>query len=250
MEGKKIINGNCWVAYFDIIGFKNLLKDSLGQYKTIEDVTIAMDSFVEYVYYDILRKLEEKGKYWPDKVSVHWFSDTFFLYTFDGSRESLNGIETLAPHFLVDVISANLAALRGALSFGAFYANKENGIFLGPALIDAYQYAEKQHWIGFVITPKACSELQKINFYPPDRGKYRECDVPVKAKEKNIKSDTVIKIETEKLLACEVQKYGYDVRKSIDVMQREAEAKLPKNEYDSVKAIYENTLKFIGDTKG
>jgi len=26
MEEEKIINGNCWIAYFDILGFKNLLE--------------------------------------------------------------------------------------------------------------------------------------------------------------------------------------------------------------------------------
>lgn len=210
-----------------------------------------MDAFVEHYYKDILQKLVEKGKYWPDKVFVHWFSDTFLLYTFDDSPESLVYIETSATHFFVDVISANSAAmaLRGALSFGEFYADKKNGIFGGRAFIDAYQYAEKQHWIGLVISPKACSELQKTNLCPPDRGKYVEYDVPIKTKEKNIKSEVVLKIETEKLFSCKMQKYGHDVEKSIREMQQETETKLCKSEYGTVKAIYENTLKFITDTK-
>ena len=251
MGNNNIINGNCWVACFDIIGFKNLLNDFMCQNKTNKEVAPAMDAFVEHYYKDILRKLEEKGKYRPDKVFVHWFSDTFLLYTFDDSPESLIYIEQSATHFFVDVISANSAAmaLRGALSFGEFYADKNNGIFLGPAFIDAYQYAEKQNWIGLVINPKACSELQKINLCPPDRGKYVEYDVPIKTKEKNIKSEVVLKIETEKLFSCEMQKYGHDVEKSIREMQRETENKLDKGEYDKVKAIYENTLKFIKDTK-
>jgi hypothetical protein len=73
--------------------------------------------------------------------------------------------------------------------------------------------------------------------------------VPIKTKEKNIKSEVVLKIETEKLFSCEMQKYGHDVEKSIREMQRETENKLDKGEYDKVKAIYENTLKFIKDTK-
>ena len=254
MKNHKIINGNCWVACFDIIGFKNLLNDFInafmGHNKTNKEVALAMDVFVEHYYKDILRKLEEKGKYRPDKIFVHWFSDTFLLYTFDGSPESLSCIEQSATHFFVDAISANSAAmaLRGALSFGEFYADKENGIFLGRAFIDAYQYAEKQHWIGLVISPKARAELQKISLCPPDRGKYLEYDVPIKTKEKNIKSEVVLKIETEKLFSFEMQKY-MQVEESIIAMQREAETKLCKREYDTVKAIYENTLKFIRDTK-
>jgi len=223
----------------------------MGQNKTNKEVAPAMDVFVKHDYKDILLKLEEKGKYRPDKVFVHWFSDTFLLYTFDDSPESLIYIEQSATHFFVDVISANSTAmaLRGALSFGEFYADRESGIFLGPAFIDAYQYAEKQHWIGLVISPKARSELQKINLCPPDRGKYVEYDVPIKTKEKNAKSEVVLKIETEKLVSFKMQKY-MQVEESIREMQKEAKNKLCKGEYDTVKAIYENTLKFIKDTQG
>jgi hypothetical protein len=243
MKNHKIIKGNCWVAYFDILGFKKLLEE--------ETKKSSLDVFFQIDYLDILWKLKEKEQYWPDIVFVHWFSDTFIFYTIDGSPKSLSCIETSATHFFVDVISANSAAmaLRGALGFGEFYADKEKGIYGGPAFIDAYQYAEKQHWIGLVISPNARVALQKINRCPPDRGKYREYDVPIKTKEKNIKSEVVIKIETEKLFSCEMQKYGHDVEKSIKEMQREAKTKLDRSEYDKVKAIYENTLKFIRYTK-
>lgn len=247
MQNHKIINCNCWVACFDIIGFKNLLNDFMSQSKTNDEVVLAMDAFVEQYYKDILRKLAEKGKYRPDKVFTHWFSDTFLLYTSDDSPASLCCIEQSATHFFVDVIWTKMP-LRGALSIGAFYADKETGIFLGPAFIDAYEYGEKQNWIGLVISPKACFELQKINLCPPDRGGYVEYDVPIKSKEKNIKSEVVLKIETEKLFSFKMQKY-MQVEESIREMKQEAENKLDKGEYDKVKAIYENTLKFIKDTK-
>lgn len=247
MENNKVINGNCWVAYFDILGFKNLLNDFLSQSKTEDEVTLEIEAFVELYYMDILRNLEKKGEYNPDKVFTRWFSDTFFFYTVDDSPESLCCIEKSATHFFVDVIWKKMP-LRGALGFGAFYADKKNGIFLGPALIDAYEYGEKQNWIGLVISPKACVKLQKINLCPPDRGGYVEYDVPTKSKEKNIKSEVVLKNETKKLFSFKMQKY-MQVEESIREMKQEAENKLDKGRYDKVKAIYENTLKFIKDTK-
>jgi len=135
-------------------------------------------------------------------------------------------------------------ALRGALSAGEFYSEPEENIYVSPALIDAYRYMEKQEWIGLVISPKACSELAKINRCPPDRGKYIEYDVPVKTKEKNIKSEVVLKSETEKMFSFKMQIYP-QVEKRIREMQRETETKLSKMEYDKVKAKYENTVKFI-----
>lgn len=247
MENDNIINGNCWVAYFDIMGFKNLLTDFIAQYKTKEEVPAAMDAFVEVYYKEILRKLEEKGKYSPGKVFIHWFSDSFFLYTADDSAESLVWIHLSASHFFLDVIRTRMA-LRGALSVGAFYADKEKGVFLGPALIDAYQYAEKQHCIGFVLTPKARSESQKLDLCPPDRGNYVEYGVPVKTKERNIKSEVAVKTEVERLFSFKMQNF-MGVEQSIAQMQKEAKNKLGESEYDKVNATYENTLKFISDTR-
>lgn len=233
MKSKKIINGNCWVAYFDILGFKNLLTDFIAQYETKEEVPAAMDAFVDVYYEDILRKLVAKGKYSPDKVSIHWFSDSFFLYTVDDSSQSLCCIEQSASHFFIDVIWTR-TALRGALSVGAFYADKEKGVFLGPALIDAYQYAEKQHWIGLIVTPKACSELQNINLCPPDRGKYIKYDVPVKPVGK-----------TESLWAYTFGRHPC-ILKSVEEMKKEAEN---KGCGETVIRKYENTLSFLKVTK-
>lgn len=239
MENNNIINGNCWVAYFDILGFKNRLSKVLGYSKTDEEVPPAMDAFVEVYYKTILRKLQEKGKWLPDKVSIHWFSDTFLLYTFDDSPESFLCIERSARHFFSKIICKRIP-LRGALGIGAFYADKENGIFLGPALIDAYQYAEKQHWIGLVLTPKACSESQKWNLCPPDRGKYIKCDVPMKGG------------EIEELFAYkrEMIVNGENVLLNpIRQMQEEAKQRHPDEYERRYKAKYENTLKFMQQTR-
>lgn len=235
MINDKIVNDNCWVAYFDIIGFKNLLNDFIAQHKTDERVDLAMDIFVETYYRDILEKLKEKGKYRPDKVSIHWFSDSFFLYTVDDSPDSLACIHQSASHFFIDVIWARMP-LRGALGIGALYADNENGIFLGPGLIDAYQYAEKQDWIGLVITPTARSKLQKIDLCPPDRGKYVEYDVPIKTG------------KVEKLFAYKLEMIisGENILLK-DILQMQAEAKLRYlEEYETkYKTKYENTINFI-----
>jgi hypothetical protein len=96
--------------------------------------------------------------------------------------------------------------MRGALGTGQFYADKQNNIFIGSALIDAYTYAEKQDWIGFVVTPSAEKKIDDIEsdlkilshtlLY-----QFIQYDVPVKDKESKkerlfaakIQSDLVIK---------------------------------------------------------
>lgn len=242
MKESKIINGNCWIACFDLLGFEYLVNDFVKQHGEGH-----LDVFVKVYYYDILKEAKRRVKQHKkllDEINCAWFSDTFLFYIpIDENGYAATVIDCLARQFFMGCIRQKFA-LRGALSAGEFYSEPEENIYVSPALIDAYRYMEKQEWIGLVISPKACSELAKINRCPPDRGKYIEYDVPVKTKEKNIKSEVVLKSETEKMFSFKMQIYP-QVEKRIREMQRETETKLSKMEYDKVKAKYENTVKFI-----
>lgn len=245
MQNHEIINTNCWVAYFDILGFKNRVLDFVRQYGKGH-----LDIFVKNDYYDILdeakRRVQQHRKL-LDKINYAWFSDTFLFYIpTDSKGHSATVIESLARQFLLSCIWKR-SAMRGALSAAEFYVNKKDNIFLGPALIDAYAYAEKQDWIGFVLTPKACSELQKFDLCPPDRGKYVKYDVPIKIKENHGKDGTVIKASTEKLHAFKMHKYQ-QVENCISQMQQEAKNKYPEDYETKYKSKYKNTLKFIRET--
>ncbi len=96
---------------------------------------------------------------------------------------------------------------RGALGTGQFYADKQNNIFLGSALIDAYEYAEKQDWIGFVVTPSA--ERKIADLYPQPRDllhKYVQDNVPVKKRELKEGIKCIVE-DTEVLYAAKIQSY-------------------------------------------
>jgi len=246
MKETKIINGNCWVACFDLLGFENRVNDFVEQ-----NGEGHLDVFVKVYYKDVLEEAKRRVKQHKKllaEINYVWFSDTFLFYIpIDKKGYAAIAIDSLARIFFVGCIWQRFV-LRGALSAGEFYSEPEENIYVGPALIDAYRYMEKQEWIGLVISPKARFELAKINLCPPDRGKYIEYDVPVKTKEKNINSEVELKLETEKLFSFKMQIYQ-QVEERIREMQRETKTKLSKMEYDKVKAKYENSLKFINDTK-
>ena len=153
MEDEKIINSNCWVAWFDILGFRALM----SKYEKHLDV------FVGTYYEDILRTVNEKAGYWPKYVAPFWISDTFVFYTFNDSIEAFTCLNQVARHFFEQILYK--IPLRGALSFGRLYADREKGIYLGPVLIDAYEYAEKQDWVGFVLTPCAVEQFNLNRCY-------------------------------------------------------------------------------------
>lgn len=160
----QIIHGNCWVAYLDILGFKNMLEESR---MTVSKASAGrrpmhLDLFVKNHYGDVLDAIQRGNEWCRDMVSIAWFSDSFILFSHDDTLKSFGATIYSAGAFFGEAVCREMP-LRGALSFGEFYADVEKGIFLGLALIDAYEYAEAQDWIGLVITPgahKAYEQLQ------------------------------------------------------------------------------------------
>lgn len=227
-NNRNIINGNCWVASFDILGFSKAIKENLGN----------LEAFVELYYGDIIRGLMAVGKYDPDIVNISWFSDTFFLFTNNGSAKSLSNIDIAARHFFVKIIE-NRIALRGAMSFGELYADKQNNIFVGDVPIDAYKYAECQNWLGFILTPKASAEANKLGLCPPERTKYIQYDVPCKC-------EYDVPCYAGQLYAFKSHEYPH-VRESIEQLYKEAQNTNAGD--DNIMLKYKNTLEFFDKIK-
>ncbi len=266
--GKNIvINNNCWVACCDTLGFEKKLSDfekgsGCGR----------LDIFVQNFYSKLLEEQQNKGNFWPDKVFTAWASDTFLFFTHDDSEDSFGCIATTTKCFCWRVMGKSWP-LRGAIGFGQFYADESNHIFLGSGLIDAYKYAEKQNWIGIIVTPKANSRLRELNVELKKRPvMFREYDVPVKRKEikksskKPLKNAILALItqfciffgisykngictiveETECLFAMRIHSLS-NVRRYVKQMQRAA---MNDKDYEvKYKAKYENTFKFFEETK-
>jgi len=240
MENKIVINNNCWITYCDLLGFKKQILGFEQQYGVGH-----LDVFVKNFYSNLLDEQKIQGEYWPDKVFTAWGSDTFLFFTHDDSKDSFGCIATTTKCFCRRVMQKSWP-LRGAIGFGQLYADKSNNIFLGSGLIDAYQYAEKQNWIGVIVTPKADSKLRDIHVelkgWPV---MFKEYDVPVKREK--IKNGICTTVEeTECLFAMRIHKLS-NVRRYVEQMQRKA---MDDKDYEvKHKAKYENTLKFFKETK-
>lgn len=239
--GKNIvINNNCWVACCDTLGFEKKLSDfekgsGCGY----------LDIFVQNFYSKLLEEQQNQGNYWPDKVFTAWASDTFLFFTHDDSEDSFGCIATTTKCFCWRVMGKSWP-LRGAIGFGQFYADESNHIFLGSGLIDAYKYAEKQNWIGVIVTPKANSKLRDIHVELKGRPvMFKEYDVPVKREK--IKNGICTTVEeTECLFAMRINSLS-NVRRYVKQMQRAA---MNDKDYEvKYKAKYENTFKFFEETK-
>lgn len=142
------------VAYFDILGFEAYVKKN------------GLDSVVSE-YKKILQDIQNKPEPRLDLkgFSSHWFSDTFlFLFKLEKEnfKDSFNHMMYWSKSFFHKMTLKHWP-LRGALTLGDLYAEPENDIFLGQALIDAYDCAENQNWLGFVLTPMIIERLEKLS---------------------------------------------------------------------------------------
>ena len=155
---------NRWFAYFDLLGFSNLVRQH-----RIEDVLP--------IYEDVLDAIEQKAapKY-VQGISYSWFSDTFIIYSSDDTTRDFALIEHVSRLFFQKLILIHIP-VRGSLTIGPLYTQKKKNIFLGEALIDAYEYGEEQNWLGFVLTPSVYEHL-KDDLPLEQRLCYRRVEIP------------------------------------------------------------------------
>ncbi len=160
-----------WVGYFDLLGVKKLYET-----KNPISIFVAISSAIE--------KFKEKAEAWKN-VGYAWFSDTFIVYTDDDSAESFGAIDYISRWFLYFLITGDIP-VRGAISCGTFYADRENDLFFGEALIEAHEYGEAQDWIGFLLCPSAEERLKHLGLPAERRLNYAYADIPFKKQLSNL----------------------------------------------------------------
>ncbi len=218
-----------FVAYFDFLGFKEYVKNT----------SLAS---VLFLYRDAIKNIYRKtgGYYDPDTMIYQWFSDTFLFCVKleqDDVEKPFMDIYRLSTTFFRDMICKGIP-LRGALTLGGCYADTEHDIFLGEAIIEAYDYAENQNWIGFVLTPEIlplleqhkCEELIGLVGRT-----YAEYEVPYRGDEKR------------KLLAWRLDKYNKNtnIKTTGDYYLWNALVQMEQEAPEEARGKYDNTKKFM-----
>ncbi len=223
------IHEQYFVAYFDFLGFKEYVKKNplnliVSNYKAV----LKRIKKKEGIYFDV------------DKIICQWFSDTFLFCAkanSDQFEQTFFQMQALSMAFFKEMISKHIP-LKGALTVGEFYTEPEHGIFLGEALIKAYEYAENQNWLGFVLTPEILTLLEQnkrekeISFC---KRHYVEYEVPYK---KNTK---------RRLLAYRLDKFnkGINIKKIGDYNLWRALVQMEHTAPKKAKVKYQNTKEFM-----
>ena len=243
MENNKVINSNCWVAYFDILGFRNNVEHFPAE-GVLEE------------YRKVLKEIERHN------VNCKFFSDSFVFYTENDSEDSFRRIDA-ALKFFFSAMFNQYIPMRGCLNVGHFYVDEEKGIFLGRSLVEAHDLAEGQNWVGFILSEKVGERLYDFNakdskLYRDELKKhYVEYQVPFKKKMK--RSLLVFNLTIDPYLSnAQAQQYQSELLNSLDTMKYISIIHLRKrmkskeliglkkcHEYKNVNTKYKNTKDFL-----
>ena len=157
-----------WVAHLDILGASKLIESKHW-------------SQVFSVYAESLEKFRREA-FDEHLIDRFAFSDSFILYTVDQTAISYRALDSFVRRFVVSLIQREIP-IRGAMSCGYFYADSENDLFFGQALLEAYRVGESQDWVGFVLCESAVAQLDRVGLPANERLNYGLWSVPFKSKE-------------------------------------------------------------------
>ncbi len=155
-----------WFCYLDLLGFTNLVRSG------------AVEQVIP-LYKEVLNSLEQQVA--PKEklgISYSWFSDTFIIFSRGNSDHEFTLVEQAGRLFFQKLILGRIP-VRGAITVGKLYSQLEQNIFIGEALIDAYEYGEKQNWLGFVLTPGVYAKLEQTSLDLRHRIHYRPIGQPI-----------------------------------------------------------------------
>lgn len=135
-----------YVALLDVLGFRELVRSD----HTGERIRHYLES------------LSASTKHSGVKSVV--FSDSIVLTAEGDGHKAFLDIAGACSRLMGDLLLKDIP-LRGAIAFGnVFRSSLEESVFVaGRAIIDAYEYEQKQNWIGVMLAPSSVATIRDLS---------------------------------------------------------------------------------------
>jgi len=149
-RGKWSITTERYVAYIDIMGFKDMVTNTQHNeiYSTMKKVNNKIKIIENVKWGGVNAKL----------VKTTTYSDSYMIYSKDSSYDSLYSIVcTIAG--LSDTLFLEGIPHKGVLSFGEMTLDQYRSIYFGEPLINSYLLQDEIHFYGIVIHASADIEI-------------------------------------------------------------------------------------------
>lgn len=155
---------DCYVAFLDILGFKNLVK------KASCDEMLAIFNEVKQQY--VVTRMDQTQLFDPEDMHMKIMSDSVCIYIYSWIPNALQSLIFICIHFQSRMLKLDEPVLmRGGISKGLLYA--DNDIIFGEGLVNAYLLEKDNAIVPRIILTKNTLDSCK-------------CDEDVKAYEQNL----------------------------------------------------------------
>lgn len=154
-------DGERYVGFFDIIGFKSWVAID-GSKSVFEYIKGYLDMMIKQSLPGAIVNSDLSVEYEVKYVDYVFFSDSIVFYSKDNSYESLHSLITACNSFMNVFISGVSYLTRGGIAYGEFYSDMETNSYVGQALIDAYILEENIDWLG-VCFDKSIEQTAAFN---------------------------------------------------------------------------------------
>jgi hypothetical protein len=217
---------DAWVVVFDILGFKNVIRQTDREFPRILLMS-KLDDLLEALEPDIIQH---------GQLEYMVFSDTIIIFAPDLEARSY-GWFLLQCEILINRSITVRLPLRGAISIGTAFISISPPMIIGPSFIEAHEYCEDQNWIGLLLTPSATTKLRQVGLEPLHHD-FVSDDIPLK------------NMSAEKVLAYRFQNgmsnYESPLLPPLQEMKHFAPDK-DKEKYDNTIAFIKRHYRYIGD---
>lgn len=142
-----------WIGYFDILGFKEFIKQT-ELLEAVRKTETTLSKAIKAASVSSCTTISAESLKDPILKSLT-FSDSilFYIEPYIDFLPAFNYIVKSSAILIAKLIEKNFL-LRGAISFGQLYVDYERSIFIGKGFNDAHSWENAQEWAGCIINPE------------------------------------------------------------------------------------------------
>ena len=149
------------IAVCDVLGFSNLVYNN-----PLEMVVARHVGWLRKSLHHSLHKNEFPTEIpamaalqTHDQVGIAWFSDTVLMYSMRDEQDAFRELIATVGWLIFETNMAVRTRIRGGISYGEAFIDRENSIFVGKAIVDAYKLEKQQEWSGAALTESATNKI-------------------------------------------------------------------------------------------
>jgi hypothetical protein len=138
---------NGYVALLDVLGFRGI-------------VAADRDNSVIIKYLQTIQRVLADAN-----VETIVFSDSIVLTRAGETSADLHGLVVVCSALMGTLLCENIA-MRGAIAYGKFARSqiRSSAFLAGSPIVEAYDYEQRQDWVGMLLTPSALRQAADVDF--------------------------------------------------------------------------------------